>query len=74
MKRFFTGLVIAALLIACNQAADDAANNDTLKDDTVAASGRSVSAVTARRIINAEPKDWLSHGRTYDAQRFSPLD
>ena len=31
--------------------------------------------VTAERIINAdsEPGNWLSHGRTYDEQRFSPL-
>jgi len=32
--------------------------------------------VDASRIINAnsEPGSWLSHGRTYDEQRFSPLD
>lgn len=31
--------------------------------------------VTAQRIINAdsEPANWLTHGRTYDEQRFSPL-
>ncbi len=31
--------------------------------------------VTAERIINAdnEPENWLSNGRTYDEQRFSPL-
>jgi quinohemoprotein ethanol dehydrogenase len=35
-----------------------------------------VRAVTAERIINAdaEPGNWLAHGRTYDEQRFSPLD
>ncbi len=33
-------------------------------------------AVTAERIIQAdkEPGNWMSHGRTYDEQRFSPLD
>ncbi len=32
--------------------------------------------VTAERIIAAdrEPQNWLAHGRTYDEQRFSPLD
>ena len=32
--------------------------------------------VDANRIINAnsEPGSWLSHGRTYDEQRFSPLE
>ncbi len=33
-----------------------------------------VTAVTAERIVNAEPGNWLSHGRTYDERRFSPLD
>lgn len=31
-------------------------------------------ASTASRIIAAEPQNWLAHGRTYDEQRFSPLD
>ena len=33
-------------------------------------------AVDATRIIQAddEPGNWLSHGRTYDEQRFSPLE
>src|SRR5689334_7903439 len=32
--------------------------------------------VTAERLLNAdkEPQNWLSHHRTYDGQRFSPLD
>ncbi|MBI3791963.1 MAG: PQQ-dependent dehydrogenase, methanol/ethanol family [Gemmatimonadetes bacterium] len=35
----------------------------------------SASPVTTPRIVNAnaEPGNWLSHGRTYDEQRFSPL-
>ena len=30
--------------------------------------------VDADRIIGAAPGQWMSHGRTYDEQRFSPLD
>ena len=32
--------------------------------------------VTEERLINAakDPNDWLIYGRTYDSQRFSPLD
>jgi alcohol dehydrogenase (cytochrome c) len=30
--------------------------------------------VTAARLINPEPGNWLMNHRTYDAQRFSPLD
>ena len=35
-----------------------------------------VTTVDAARIINAdsEPGNWLSHGRTYSEQRYSPLD
>jgi quinohemoprotein ethanol dehydrogenase len=33
----------------------------------------SVAAVDGARIIAAEPGNWLSHGRTYDEQRHSPL-
>ena len=37
---------------------------------------RSAADVTAARIIGAdkEPHNWLSHGRTYSEQRFSPLN
>src|ERR1700704_3941458 len=30
--------------------------------------------VDAARIVAADQKEWLSYGRTYDEQRFSPLD
>tara|TARA_R110002073_G_scaffold85978_11_gene204270 strand:- start:1568 stop:3694 length:2127 start_codon:yes stop_codon:yes gene_type:complete len=35
-----------------------------------------VATVDAARILAAdqEPQNWLSHGRTYDEQRYSPLD
>ena len=34
------------------------------------------AAVNAARLVaaDAEPGQWMSHGRTYDEQRFSPLD
>lgn len=34
------------------------------------------TGVDLERILNAdsEPGNWLAHGRTYDEQRFSPLD
>ena len=37
--------------------------------------GDTASAVTAERIVNAdkEPGNWMTHGRTYSEQRFSPL-
>jgi alcohol dehydrogenase (cytochrome c)/quinohemoprotein ethanol dehydrogenase len=37
---------------------------------------RGPAAVDTQRLVNAnrEPGQWMSHGRTYDEQRFSPLD
>ncbi len=36
----------------------------------------SAATVSDQRIINAdhEPQNWLAHGRTFDQQRYSPLD
>jgi quinohemoprotein ethanol dehydrogenase len=38
--------------------------------------GRGPAAVDTARIVgaDAEPGNWMSHGRSYDEQRFSPLD
>jgi PQQ-dependent dehydrogenase (methanol/ethanol family) len=38
------------------------------------ACGRTPPPVDAARIANPAPGEWLSHGRTYDEQRYSPLD
>jgi alcohol dehydrogenase (cytochrome c) len=42
----------------------------------VLASSVTAADVTADRLINAdrEPQNWLMNHRTYDAQRYSPLD
>ena len=54
-------LVVTMTLIGC-AAADNTADNP--------------AAVNAARLTAAdsEPGQWMSHGRTYDEQRFSPLD
>ena len=70
-------LVLGAWLL--NQ---ESSNNDTEvnQDQTTVDSTVWISDVTAtvdgERIVNAddEPGNWLAHGRTYDEQRFSPLD
>jgi glucose dehydrogenase len=38
------------------------------------ACAKSPPSVDAARIENAAPREWLSYGRTYDEQRFSPLE
>ncbi|MDH4073035.1 MAG: PQQ-dependent dehydrogenase, methanol/ethanol family, partial [Gammaproteobacteria bacterium] len=53
-------LLTLSLLIGCSASEDESLT---------------ARPVTAGRIVNAdsEPGNWLSHGRTYDEQRFSPL-
>src|SRR5438132_2632070 len=42
---------------------------------TVMAAWSTMAAeVTPQRLINPEPQNWLMNHRTYDAQRYSPLD
>ncbi len=48
-----------------------------LASSVPAVTGSAAAAeVTAERLINAdrEPQNWLMNHRTYDAQRYSPLD
>ena len=63
-----TSLVMAvALLAACGK--------KEAPEATAEPKATRVAAVDGARIINAnaEPGAWLSHGRTYSEQRFSPL-
>ena len=67
-------LAVASLTLAgCNKEATTA---DTAADavETVAAVA-APQPITAERIIAADsnPGEWLTHGRTYSEQRFSPL-
>ena len=49
---------------------------ETLFMSSVALAGWPATAadVTPQRLANPEPQNWLMNHRTYDAQRFSPLD
>jgi quinohemoprotein ethanol dehydrogenase len=61
------GLLLAAFAVGgCTPSRDSAAEGATA----------SPAAVTAARLVaaDAEPGQWMSHGRTYGEQRFSPLD
>jgi PQQ-dependent dehydrogenase (methanol/ethanol family) len=68
-------LLLSSLLITSG--CDSTQNGSEQAADEIAAelSGPRV-AVDADRIIDAdaEPGNWLSHGRSYDEQRFSPLN
>ena len=64
--RFVCLVTLALGMAACARGADK---------ETVTASS-TPAAVNAARLVAAdsEPGQWMSHGRTYDEQRFSPLD
>ncbi|MES1944443.1 putative quinoprotein ethanol dehydrogenase [Salinisphaera sp. PC39] len=59
-----------AVLAACSQSGSDA------DADKTAADAAPVAAVDGERLRTAdrEPGAWMSHGRTYAEQRYSPLD
>ncbi len=70
LSSFTFAAAAAALLAACT---DDAAVSPPPADDAAAPAAANVDA---ERLVNAEsePGQWMSHGRTYAEQRFSPLD
>jgi quinohemoprotein ethanol dehydrogenase len=76
-------LVIAAILIplaGCNDAPQTETSPKpeaaSTEEPATAGSSGAVAAVDSKRLINAdtEPGNWMSYGRTYSEQRFSPLD
>jgi len=62
-------LLTASLLFGCAKEPQQAAPAE-------AAAPSAKAAVDGQRIVNAdnEPGSWMTHGRTYSEQRFSPLD
>ncbi len=67
-RTFATAFIATALLLGCAQPPPP--------EPSVPAPSGVAKTVDAARIIAAdtEPGSWLTHGRTYDEQRFSPLD
>jgi PQQ-dependent dehydrogenase (methanol/ethanol family) len=62
------------LLTACGERTGESAPQSDPKTSDI--SSAQTLNVTASRLIaaNREPHNWLTHGRTYDEQRFSPLN
>jgi quinohemoprotein ethanol dehydrogenase len=77
MKRLILNSCI--ILTVCHGCGNDDSDTDQVQKQTVVPELRqpvtSKADIDARRIIEAdrEPGNWLTHGRTYDEQRFSPL-
>jgi alcohol dehydrogenase (cytochrome c) len=66
------GSISFGLLSAALMAAGAVAQSPATKSDV--ANGLRAFPVTDEVLKNPDPADWLMYSRTYDAQRFSPLD
>jgi PQQ-dependent dehydrogenase (methanol/ethanol family) len=71
-----SALLATILLLGCKPTEPLPAQSQAPQAAAPAATATATAGVTAARIIgaDAESQNWLSHGRTYDEQRFSPLD
>lgn len=61
MLKKLVGAALALLVAACSGGGADPADKGT-------------TGIDGARIIKADGAEWLSYGRTYDEQRYSPLD
>ena len=66
---------LSLLLTACDRSEAPQGGGSAGAASAATASARA-AGVTDERLVNAEaePHNWLNHGRTYDEQRFSPLE
>ncbi len=69
-KIFYFGLISILTIVGCSESEKDQA-----LEKTVASGSTTIGQINDQRIIaaEAEPGNWLSHGRTYEENRFSPL-
>lgn len=69
LARLWLGLSGASLILA------GCGNRTTPSSDQARTTGAGIASVDAARITDAdrEPGNWLTYGRTYSEQRFSPL-
>ena len=80
MRTFSCGAAIGALVLTLAACGAPEGQGDTAPEpgaeDAAGAQAPTAAAVDAQRLVNAdaEPGQWMSVGRTYDEQRFSPLD
>ena len=72
MRSYLMSLAVAALIAGCGNN-----STQTTSSNTAVATGQPVgsAALNAERLIaNNEPGSWLTTGRGYHEQRFSPVD
>ena len=69
-------LWLAPCLVGAQQAGTEAAGDDTAEVTRVEAALAGTAGIDDARLVaaDADPANWLSYGRTYSEQRYSPLD
>ncbi|MBL4864991.1 MAG: PQQ-dependent dehydrogenase, methanol/ethanol family [Pseudomonadales bacterium] len=82
----FFGALLSSAMIIGGCSSEKSSDNDmkaattdataTEMADSTAKAVPKMDSITSKRIVSAdeEPQNWLSHGRTYSEQRYSPLD
>jgi quinohemoprotein ethanol dehydrogenase len=76
MRSLILALIVVVLLVAFLWVARQPPTEAPAPEVGVEAPARGPADVDDARIVNAaaEPGNWLAYGRTYEEQRFSPLD
>jgi PQQ-dependent dehydrogenase (methanol/ethanol family) len=76
--RSFTTLILCGALVACGEPppAPETASETAAVEQVIPAATPRAANVDGARIAaaDAEPGNWMTHGRTYSEQRFSPLE
>jgi quinohemoprotein ethanol dehydrogenase len=76
-RTFFAAATALMALAGCDQKAEESESTSVASEQpaVVAPAVEAAPLVDSERIVKADanPGEWLTHGRTYDEQRFSPL-
>ncbi|MGB5257879.1 MAG: PQQ-dependent dehydrogenase, methanol/ethanol family [Woeseiaceae bacterium] len=76
LKNALGMLLVTMIAAGCGGSKETQDEQSKLTDRAASTATVAATKVDSARIVAAdgEPENWLSHGRTYDEQRFSPLD
>ena len=70
-KIYFLAFVLAIIISGCSNS-----EQETIAENSINSGSSSIGLIDDHRILSAEsePGNWLAYGRTYEEQRFSPLE
>ena len=70
-KIYFLVFALAIIISGCSNS-----EGETIAEKSINSGSSSIGLIDDDRILSAEsePGNWLAYGRTYEEQRFSPLE